>query len=193
MPLVCHWLSCGLHAECSLPVEDRRLLRYLYLLSLSCTDAIGALLVPTKLAACTAPREALVPAFGAAQHAAERCSCNRALTSWCALQLAVEAIFLEAVQRLAPPAGSGLSVKQADALQHLAFDWILYADKYVDPRFQELAVYRDQVAARGRHPDLFLLCVLSFACPFRICRHWRESQIGINQGPCLCLSLWLRE
>jgi hypothetical protein len=62
-------------------------------------------------------------------------------------QLAVEAVFLEATQRLEPPTGPGLSVKQADALQHLAFDWILSADKYVDPRFQELAVYRDQVLA----------------------------------------------
>ena len=59
----------------------------------------------------------------------------------------MEAVFLEATQRLAPPMGPGLSIKQADALQHLAFDWILSADKYVDPRFQELAVYRDQVLA----------------------------------------------
>jgi len=59
----------------------------------------------------------------------------------------VEAVFLEVTQRLSPPAGAGLSAKQADALQHLAFDWILYADKYVDPRFQELALYRDQVSS----------------------------------------------
>ena len=63
-------------------------------------------------------------------------------------QLAVEAVFLEVTQRLSPPAGAGLSAKQADALQHLAFDWILYADKYVDPRFQELALYRDQVCVQ---------------------------------------------
>ena len=82
----------------------------------------------------------------------------------CVAQLAVEAVFLEVTQRLSSPAGAGLSAKQADALQHLAFDWILYADKYVDPRFPELALYRDQVTwtfALASRQLLNALCAVS--------------------------------
>lgn len=61
-----------------------------------------------------------------------------------ALQLAVEAIFLEVVLWVTVPGSSGLSERQTDALQDLAFDWILAADRYVEPRYHELAWAREK-------------------------------------------------
>jgi hypothetical protein len=60
-------------------------------------------------------------------------------------QLAVETVFLEASCRAVTPGSSGLSERQADALERLAFDWVLNAEKYVDPRFVELAQAREKV------------------------------------------------
>lgn len=60
-------------------------------------------------------------------------------------QLAVETVFLEASDRLVDGESSGLSERQADALERLAFDWILNAEKYVEPKFAELARARDKV------------------------------------------------
>ncbi len=64
-------------------------------------------------------------------------------------QLAVEAVFLEASDRLVGGDTSGLSERQADALERLAFDWILNAEKYVEPKFAELARAREKA-----HPPL---------------------------------------
>ena len=59
-------------------------------------------------------------------------------------QLAVEAVFLEASDRLVGSDTSGLSERQADALERLAFDWILNAEKYVEPKFTELTRAREK-------------------------------------------------
>ena len=59
-------------------------------------------------------------------------------------QLAVESVFLEASVGLVGTASSGLSERQADALERLAFDWLLNADKYVEPKYPELHRARDK-------------------------------------------------
>ncbi|KAK9839278.1 hypothetical protein WJX81_005497 [Elliptochloris bilobata] len=61
-------------------------------------------------------------------------------------RLAVETVFLEASVRLVDGDSSGLSERQADALERLAFDWILNAEKYVEPKFAELVRAREKVA-----------------------------------------------
>ena len=61
------------------------------------------------------------------------------------MQLAVEAIFLEMVLRVVAPGSSGISESQMNAMQDLAFDWILSADRYVEPRHVELASAREKV------------------------------------------------
>ncbi len=70
----------------------------------------------------------------------------RLLADGAAAQLAVETVFLEAGGRLVGRGGGGLSERQADALERLAFDWILNAEKYVEPKFAELGRARDRVA-----------------------------------------------
>lgn len=61
------------------------------------------------------------------------------------MQLAVETVFLEAAIQLVGPESSGLSDRQAEALERLAFDWALNAETYVDPKFSELCRAREQV------------------------------------------------
>ena len=61
------------------------------------------------------------------------------------MQLAVEAVFLEAAHQLVGPGSSGLSERQSDALERLAFDWALNAETYVDPKFSDLARAREKV------------------------------------------------
>ena len=63
------------------------------------------------------------------------------------LQLAVEAVFLEATLQLVGAQSSPLSTSQADALQKLVFDWVLRGDKFVDPKHAELARPKEQVGA----------------------------------------------
>lgn len=63
-----------------------------------------------------------------------------------ALQLAVEAMFLEVVLRVTLPGSSGLSERQTDALQDLAFNWILAADRYVEQRLHELGSAREKAS-----------------------------------------------
>lgn len=57
----------------------------------------------------------------------------------------MEQIFLETAAQLVSQGSSSLSDRQADALEKLAFDWILNAEKYVESRFPELARARDKV------------------------------------------------
>lgn len=64
------------------------------------------------------------------------------------MQLAIEAIFLEMVLRVVAPGSSGLSENQISALQDLAFDWILSADRYVEAQHAELASAREKVRAQ---------------------------------------------
>ena len=63
------------------------------------------------------------------------------------LQMAAETIFLEAATATVGDGSSGLSSQQADALERLAFDWIMNADKYVEPRHTELLRPREKVLA----------------------------------------------
>lgn len=70
------------------------------------------------------------------------------------MQLAVETVFLEASEKAVGPGSSGLSERQADALERLAFDWLLNAEKYVEPRFVELLRARERVS-----PPALLCCV----------------------------------
>lgn len=60
-------------------------------------------------------------------------------------QLAVETVFLEAANELVAPSSSGLSGRQAEALERLAFDWALNAETYVEPKFGELTRARERV------------------------------------------------
>ncbi len=75
-----------------------------------------------------------------------RWSCAITLSShaWL-LQLAVEAVFLEASHQLVGPGSSGLSGRQAEALERLAFDWALNAETYVEPKFSDLIKAREKV------------------------------------------------
>lgn len=61
------------------------------------------------------------------------------------LQLAVETVFLEASHQLVGPESSGLSGRQAEALERLAFDWALNAETYVEPKFSDLIKAREKV------------------------------------------------
>lgn len=61
------------------------------------------------------------------------------------IQLAVETVFLEAASQLVTPGSSGLSARQAEALERLAFDWALNAETYVEPKYGELTRYRERV------------------------------------------------
>ena len=61
------------------------------------------------------------------------------------MQLAVDTAFLEAAVQLFGPSSSGLSPKQAEALERISFDWILNPEKWVGSSFGELARARDQV------------------------------------------------
>jgi hypothetical protein len=58
-------------------------------------------------------------------------------------QLAVEAIFLEAALAVVKQGADKLTERQAAALEGLAFDWIVNAERYIEPRFQELAKIRE--------------------------------------------------
>ena len=64
----------------------------------------------------------------------------------CLMQLAVETVFLEAANQLVAPGSSGLSGRQAEALERLAFDWALNAETYVEPKFGELTKSRERVS-----------------------------------------------
>ena len=63
-------------------------------------------------------------------------------------QLAVEAVFLEASKQLVGPGSSGLSGRQAEALERLAFDWALNAETYVEPKYSDLGKAREKVQCR---------------------------------------------
>lgn len=64
------------------------------------------------------------------------------------MQLAVETVFLEAANQLVAPGSSGLSGRQAEALERLAFDWALNAETYVEPKFGELTKSRERVSCK---------------------------------------------
>ena len=68
-----------------------------------------------------------------------------AVPKLCLLQLAVETVFLEAANQLVAPGSSGLSGRQSEALERLAFDWALNAETYVEPKFSELVKARERV------------------------------------------------
>ena len=76
------------------------------------------------------------------------------------MQLAIEAIFLEMVVRVVAPGSSGLSENQISALQDLAFDWVLSADRYVEAQHAELASAREKVNSL---PLIFNVISESFA------------------------------
>ena len=61
------------------------------------------------------------------------------------LQLAVEAVYLEATLQLVSKTSSSLSGSQAKALEDLVFDWVLHAEKFVDSRFMDLLKAREKV------------------------------------------------
>ena len=61
----------------------------------------------------------------------------------CLAQLAVEAIFLEAALAVVQQGADKLTERQAAALEGLAFDWIVNAERYIEPRFQELVKIRE--------------------------------------------------
>ena len=69
---------------------------------------------------------------------------NNQKNAW-TLQLAVETVFLEASHQLVGPESSGLSGRQAEALERLAFDWALNAETYVEPKFSDLIKAREKV------------------------------------------------
>ncbi|KAL3146696.1 hypothetical protein ABBQ32_000920 [Trebouxia sp. C0010 RCD-2024] len=60
-------------------------------------------------------------------------------------KLAVETVFLEASKQLVGPGSSGLSGRQAEALERLAFDWALNADTYVEPKYSDLGRAREKL------------------------------------------------
>lgn len=67
-------------------------------------------------------------------------------------QLAVEAIFLEAALAVLRPGADKLTERQAAALEGLAFDWIVNAERYIESRFHELLKCRDKMVSHaGRH------------------------------------------
>ena len=65
--------------------------------------------------------------------------CVLALFYFC-LQLAVEAVFLEAASQLIGPTTSGISERQAELLEQTAFDWV----------YVELMEPRRKVRPEGR-------------------------------------------
>ena len=69
------------------------------------------------------------------------------------MQLAVDTAFLEAAAQFIGLTSSGLSSKQAEALERISFDWILNPEKWVGSNYGELARARDQV----RHPFPFVI------------------------------------
>lgn len=60
-------------------------------------------------------------------------------------QLAVEAIFLETALAVLQQGADKLSERQAAALEGLAFDWIVNAERYIDARYPELIKCRDKM------------------------------------------------
>jgi hypothetical protein len=97
------------------------------------------------------------------------------------LQLAVEAVFLEASHQLVGPGSSGLSGRQAEALERLAFDWALNAETYVDPKFSDLTKAREKV--RDAAQSLALWCSW---------RHWVMHLSNAHKQPSkrLASALW---
>lgn len=85
----------------------------------------------------------------------------------CLLQLAVETVFLEAANQLVAPGSSGLSGRQSEALERLAFDWALNAETYVEPKFSELTKARERVRL------LLTICLLAPICAFHPCQTWK--------------------
>ncbi|KAK9829934.1 hypothetical protein WJX72_008722 [[Myrmecia] bisecta] len=62
-------------------------------------------------------------------------------------RLAVEKVFLETSSQLVGPGTSGLTDRQSDALERLAFDWILNAEKYVESKHTDLSRAREKVTS----------------------------------------------
>ena len=60
-------------------------------------------------------------------------------------QLAVERVFLQTSVQLIGEGSSGLLEKQAEALERLSWDWIINAEKYVEPKYAELHRAREKV------------------------------------------------
>ena len=58
------------------------------------------------------------------------------------LQLAVDAVFLEAASQLIGPTTSGISERQAEHLEQLAFEWVLTVE---NTRYVELMEPRRKV------------------------------------------------
>jgi hypothetical protein len=84
------------------------------------------------------------------------------------VQLAVEAVYLEATLQLVSKTSSSLSGSQAKALEDLAFDWVLNADKFVDSRFLDLLKAREKVRSASGPPNCNALdrlaCLVDVLC-----------------------------
>jgi hypothetical protein len=78
----------------------------------------------------------------------------------------VEAIFLEAALAVMKQGASKLTDRQAAALEGLAFDWVVNAERYIEPRFQELVKIRDKMvrAACCTRPSTAEACMLQAPC-----------------------------
>lgn len=64
-------------------------------------------------------------------------------------RLAVEAIFLEAALAVLRQGADKLTDRQAAALEGLAFDWIVNAERYIESRFHELLKCRDKMVVES--------------------------------------------
>ena len=63
------------------------------------------------------------------------------------VQLAVESVFLDAAERLVGAQTSGLSERQREAIERLAFDWIINRNTYIDSKHVDLMRARERVRA----------------------------------------------
>ena len=79
------------------------------------------------------------------------CLCPAALLPCClsALQLTIEALFLEAAGQLVGASPACLSTQQAGDLEAVAFDWLLGADAYL--AYPDPYHHKDRVGAAWGH------------------------------------------
>ena len=73
----------------------------------------------------------------------------------------MEAIFLEAALAVLKQGANKLTDRQAAALEGLAFDWIVNAERYIEARFQELVKIRDKMVRAFIHIKLLVLAAWS--------------------------------
>lgn len=119
------------------------------------------------------------------------------------IQLAVETVFLEAASQLVAPGSSGLSGRQAEALERLAFDWALNAETYVEPKFGELTRSRERVCSLN---SFVPACQVPASIPCRLAgRHlsvnecsetaasiaMQQPKAGLQSTVCFCCQ-WRR-